>query len=262
MWRLVVLLLVLGAGAAAARAQPAKELYREGQALYDAGQYDEAIATWKEAYVLSDEPLLLFNLGQAYRLKGECAEARVHYENYLKRGTKLHTREAIEKTLSECEEKNREKQEPGDRQQVTGNGGNVSPPPAVAVPESGTGSGAATVAVSGSERDAGKRKKAAAIAVGGTGVVLLLTGVVFGVMASNDLEELEEADGEWNEQLQSLEDRQARNAVLGPVFIGAGVAAVAGGAVLYWMGRREAQAAAVGAAPAAGGGVVTLSGAF
>ena len=272
----LALVCVLAGGARRVAAQPspgAQQLYKDGQAFFDAGKYDEAIAKWKEAYLLSDEPLLLFNLGQAYRLKGECAEARVHYERYLAKGTKLHSKAAIEQKLAECEKANREKQVTGDRKPETGDAGNGGLTPGSGSetgsgPGPGSGSGSETVSASGSvavaaAAEPGKKKKALALAVGATGVVLTLTGVVFGVMARNDKDELEEADGEWDDDLQSLEDRQARNAVLAPIFIGAGLAAVAGGAVLYWMGRREAaEASTIGAAPAAGGGVVVYTGAF
>jgi len=46
----------------------AKQLYDEGLRHYNLAEYPDAIASWKESYRLSKAPLLLFNLGQAYRL--------------------------------------------------------------------------------------------------------------------------------------------------------------------------------------------------
>jgi tetratricopeptide (TPR) repeat protein len=63
----------------------ARDLFREGSELYERAHYDEAIERFEEAYRLSLRPGLLFNIAQAYRLKGPsfCDTALRYYERDL-----------------------------------------------------------------------------------------------------------------------------------------------------------------------------------
>jgi tetratricopeptide (TPR) repeat protein len=81
------LLVVLACGVALAedteaRTQ-ARSLFKDGEAAFQAGRYDDAIAKYQEAYALVPLPLLLFDLGQAYRLKDEPEKAVGFYRKYL-----------------------------------------------------------------------------------------------------------------------------------------------------------------------------------
>ena len=84
--RSLILIALALAPAARAYADPpdAATLYdEEGKRHYDIGEYTAAITSWKQSYLLSNEPLLLFNLAQAYRLSGDyCAQANRFYLNY------------------------------------------------------------------------------------------------------------------------------------------------------------------------------------
>lgn len=64
----------------------ARTLAERGRAAHDAGRYDEAIALFKEAYVIAPSPSLLFNIAQAYRLEGNCDDAAIMYRRYLETG--------------------------------------------------------------------------------------------------------------------------------------------------------------------------------
>src|SRR4051812_27640544 len=68
----------------AARRARVERLFEQGQAHYDLAEYEDAIARFREAYELSSAPLLLFNIAQAYRLKGECARALPAYRNFVR----------------------------------------------------------------------------------------------------------------------------------------------------------------------------------
>jgi len=91
--RLVAALAIAMATAAPAAAQPAggeeqaRVLYAEGRRHYDLAEWDQAIASFKEAYTAYAEPLFLFNIAQAYRQKGDCAGARTFYKSYLRNAT-------------------------------------------------------------------------------------------------------------------------------------------------------------------------------
>src|SRR5262245_57508804 len=83
--KLIVVLLLLGS--LAARADDLKDQARRdvsaGMTAQTAGHYDEAIALYKKAYAAIPHPEILFNLGQAYRLKGDAETALDYYRRYL-----------------------------------------------------------------------------------------------------------------------------------------------------------------------------------
>jgi hypothetical protein len=60
----------------------AKKLYDDGLRHYNVAEYGDAIAAWKQAYLISKKPILLFNIGQAYRLGGDCKQATTFYDSY------------------------------------------------------------------------------------------------------------------------------------------------------------------------------------
>src|SRR5687768_14984638 len=90
MKRLVMVCAVIAAATAPAIAQDvsakdqAKAKYAEGRVHYDVREYAEAIVKWKEAYKLFADPIYLYNIAQAYRLAGDCANATAFYKNYLR----------------------------------------------------------------------------------------------------------------------------------------------------------------------------------
>ncbi|MCE9579307.1 MAG: tetratricopeptide repeat protein [Deltaproteobacteria bacterium] len=82
-----LVVVVVVAFAAPAVAQPAdtsraRSLYVEGDTHFRLAEYDQAIVLFKEAYRLDPAPGLLFNLAQAYRLKGDCRQALWFYEKF------------------------------------------------------------------------------------------------------------------------------------------------------------------------------------
>jgi tetratricopeptide (TPR) repeat protein len=74
--------------AAAAPSEADKEralaLYEQGKSHYDLGEYDAAIARFKAAYEISEAPLLIFNIAQSYRLKGDCPRALDGYRHFVR----------------------------------------------------------------------------------------------------------------------------------------------------------------------------------
>lgn len=83
-------LLVVGRSTASAApdcSQPAKataaKRYDEATKHYRLGEYDAAVTGFKQAYLACPEPLLLFNVAQAYRLSGKRSAAAQLYRQYL-----------------------------------------------------------------------------------------------------------------------------------------------------------------------------------
>jgi tetratricopeptide (TPR) repeat protein len=60
----------------------AKALYAEGLRHYNVAEYDQAIESFKSSYLVSGDARLLFNVAQAYRLKGDCEQALRFYKNF------------------------------------------------------------------------------------------------------------------------------------------------------------------------------------
>src|SRR5438045_2714195 len=76
----------------AARAQPtdapkkeARELNDTATRLYEVGRYEEAITEYQKVYLIVDDPVLLYNIAQSYRLWGKPEDAVRFYRNYLRR---------------------------------------------------------------------------------------------------------------------------------------------------------------------------------
>jgi tetratricopeptide (TPR) repeat protein len=83
-----------------AKAEKAEALFKEGKRHFDIGEYAAAITSWKESYLMSGAPLILYNIGQAYRLAGNCAQANRFYLNY-KRAVKTADKD-LEKNMAKC----------------------------------------------------------------------------------------------------------------------------------------------------------------
>jgi tetratricopeptide (TPR) repeat protein len=83
----------------------ALELYRRGLTHYNLAQYDEAIALFKRAYLVSRAPELLFNIAQAYRLKGpeSCSLALRFYRSYLREEPKARGLASVQAVIADME---------------------------------------------------------------------------------------------------------------------------------------------------------------
>src|SRR5947209_6744505 len=107
---LLGLLLVLCAAApaladeklGAADKAKAKQLYDEGLRHYNVAEYPEAITAWKQSYLISKKPLLLFNVGQAYRLSGDCKQAMTFYESYQREEPAPKNQADLDEALALC----------------------------------------------------------------------------------------------------------------------------------------------------------------
>jgi tetratricopeptide (TPR) repeat protein len=66
-----------------ARAESAKDAYGRGLSLYAAGKFQDAADAFLAAYRLKPKPLILFNVGQAFRKQGDLDQALVYYRRFL-----------------------------------------------------------------------------------------------------------------------------------------------------------------------------------
>jgi tetratricopeptide (TPR) repeat protein len=133
--RSLAFLVAMSAGSVTVRAQEsspdedrpavARTLFSQGRVAYDLGSYDEAITKFRSAYEQVQEPAFLFNIAQAYRLKGDCSRAVDAYRHFLRLSNDSENREAAESHLAELK-----KECPRtDRAITTTKAAEVSPPP-------------------------------------------------------------------------------------------------------------------------------------
>ncbi|MGA9657324.1 MAG: tetratricopeptide repeat protein, partial [Polyangia bacterium] len=76
----------------------------QGMVALNLGRYDEAIEHLSQAYTLTQDPALLFSLGQAYRLAGKPEKALATYSSFLRvAGPGAKNRAQVERAASEIE---------------------------------------------------------------------------------------------------------------------------------------------------------------
>jgi tetratricopeptide (TPR) repeat protein len=197
---------ILARSSTALATPTAEELFNEGQAAYDHRDYARAIERWHVAYQRSREPGLLYNIAQAYRLANDCPHALSTYRTFIEVDPTSDRRILANALVRELE---------------------------------GT-CGSPHVVEDADPVEDGSRRKFAGLVLGGSGAALLVAGLVVGVHASTLGDEVTEACAarcDW--ATQKGEDAAGRrDAAIGYALDLVGVAAIAGGAILYYLGDR------------------------
>jgi tetratricopeptide (TPR) repeat protein len=199
----------------------AKALYDEGLRNYNLTDYAPAIVAWKEAYRLSKRPLLLFNIGQAYRLAGDCVEALKFYDSYRREESK--PKPELDPAIAECANK-----PPPDPEKQ------AEAPPVVLQPPPPIEFGPIPRLVG---EPADRRKRIAGLIVGSLGVAAGGGAVWFAVDSAKQSDELDNYTGPWGDKQIASERRGKRDVKLAYGFGAAGVASVVVGGILIWLGR-------------------------
>lgn len=105
----------------------AREHYQKGLTHYDIKEYGEALAEFKNAYRVVQDPAFLFNIAQCYRKLGQDIEALDYYRNYLRRFPTAPNRGEVERRIQEIERELATKTPPGSAPRP-------SPPPTAVEP--------------------------------------------------------------------------------------------------------------------------------
>jgi tetratricopeptide (TPR) repeat protein len=245
----LVLIAIIAAGPAA-RAEPtsepagpqssgtreqAKQLSDEGMSHYRAGAYDRALDAFTRSYELSLNPALLFNLGQAARLAGQCRKAVSYYETYLREapGGPPYRAEAEER-ISDA------------RQCV----GNESPPavPPLAVPPAAASAATtktepAAVLLGKPQSPVRERTWVRPTAIGGAvaTAAFAAVGVGFAVVADSHADKLTaqyDGGGQWTPEAALEQSRGESAQRWSTVSFGVSAAFALATAGLWWWARR------------------------
>lgn len=237
----------------------AKQLYDEGLTHYNLGEYQPAIEAWTESYKLSKSPLLLFNIGQAYRLSGDCSKANTFYDSYQREEPEPANKDELDQALALCKKPDKPvvmdtpippPKQP-DRPVVAPDKPVVAPLPTPVAHDDG---------------NPGHGKRLAGVVIGAGGLVLGGAGIVFALGAKHAANDLDGFSGEWGDKQIATQNRGKRDQKLAWALGGGGIVALGVGVTLYVMGKGEEHAApAVAIVPApdaAGGGLATWTTAF
>ena len=241
---LVSILLVFGIAAAQPKpddVQRAAQLYDKGKRHFDIAEYSAAIAAWKEAYLLSSEPLLLFNIAQAHRLAGDCAQANRFYLNYKRVQPKPPNQAELDSAMQKCAGI---APATGDSGTTTATQPEPTPPPVEPTPppvEPTPVVAQPPPHVDTAYEDQGRMYRLTGLAVGGAGVAAGIVGIVFALKASSKASEVEgKPQGTaWDKTLATTE-RDGKSAQTNArVFSAIGIGALAAGTALYFYGRSK-----------------------
>ena len=81
----------------------AREHYQKGLTHYDIKEFAEALAEFKNAYRVVQDPAFLFNIAQCYRKLGQDVEALDYYRNYVRRFPTAPNRVEVDRRIQEIE---------------------------------------------------------------------------------------------------------------------------------------------------------------
>ena len=210
-----------------ALAQPGGEAaarFEKGKAAYRLGEFDDAIAEFREAYRLKADPAFLYNIALSFRGKEDFAQAIFFYQSYLREAPDAANRAIVEAKIAELERVLAE------RKRV------VESPPRTPLPPNEP----APVR----HRMEHKPRLGLLLAGGGAGVggvALVVTGIVFSSRARATAARIDDAAAAhdpWSAELASADGSARRQATAGVVCLGLGAAAIAVGGVLAYLGIR------------------------
>ena len=165
----------------------ARELSDQALRQYQNGEYDEAIESFAGAFALSNNPGLLFNVAQAYRLKGDCEHARDYYQRYLGAVPETPLKPSLERRVAEmeaCLESRR-------ATAAIGPGDPTNRIDAGAITTRATIPAGATPGPASPEPDVASARRAAVWTLRGSAAALLASSAVFGALAWNAYDDVQ-----------------------------------------------------------------------
>jgi hypothetical protein len=246
------------------------------------GDYAKGVELLAELYVSTKDIAYLFNQARCFEQNGKYEEAILRFHEYQLKNADAGNPpdESAEKHIANCQAL-LDKQKAGQGATAVPPATPTVPAPAVpaeprpvaleslgprvdAKPEAAPAANA-DLAASLAPETPGRGLRIAGIAAAAVGVAGIATGVIFNVKANNLASELEAANGSSTTLYsRGKESSRSTYATLTWVAYGAGAACVAGGAVLYLLGRSQGPSTQVALVPAVGVGEVgaALQGAF
>ena len=243
-----------------AAAEAARELYDRASRHHELREYDQAIEACRAGYKLWPLPGFLFNIAQAYRLKGDCAEALEFYRSYLRADPAARNRAKVEAFMAEmarCRAKVEARRAPPSAPPPTEPPVVREPPPQRVQPPARVPPAQPPLHADGG----GSSRRIVMLLAAATAAGALGASLYYGLDArakSDEVGQLYERGGMWSTHYDALERDGRQAATRAKIFGLAGGAALAAGAILYAVGWADGEAPApVSAAPLANGALLT-----
>jgi tetratricopeptide (TPR) repeat protein len=247
-----------------------KEHYEQATKYYNLGKYSEAVAEYQAAYLISADPVMLYNIAQCHRLNNQPDDAARFYKNYLRNAPSAVNRAEVEKKIEEMERLSEERRRQGASAPAnppatpssppsgtpTPGTGETQPPlgqiahapsltpPEVTVPPPGA-TPEASVQQSLPPEPPPPRSKVVPMSLVIGGGALVATGLVFGAVAGSKAKQVEEksraSNARFDDSIKKLEKAGKSASALAVVSGLAGL--VAGGLGAYLWLRSPSESA-------------------
>jgi tetratricopeptide (TPR) repeat protein len=205
--------------------------FEKGKAAYRLGEFDEAIAAFREGYRLKADPVFLYNIALAHRGKEDFEKAIFFYQSYLREAPDAANRVAVEAKIAELQRAVGEKQRAAE-----------SPPKTPLAPDAPVPEPRVVEPPPSPPPKNRRRWVIAGAAVGGAGLVSTVVGTVLLVQASATQRDVDEAAAmhrPWTDELADRDAAARRNTTLGIVAVGVGGTLLIAGGVAVLLGSRQ-----------------------
>ncbi len=228
------------------------------------GEYAKGVALLAELYVSTNDVIYLFNQGRCFEQNGKYEEAIVHFREYQRKNVDVGNPpdRAADRHIADCQALLNKERGPGGASREAPGAAPAAPALPVAAEKPETSARAAEAVASASP---GRGWRIAGIIATATGAAGIVTGVFLNLKANQLTSQLDAANNSSTTLYQrSAQAQQSHYETGGWVAYGAGAACLAGGAILYYLGYRQALNEQVAVAPMFSSGELgaALQGAF
>ncbi|HUS32071.1 MAG TPA: hypothetical protein VMZ53_26410 [Kofleriaceae bacterium] len=258
----------------------AKKHITEGTKLYNTQQYAQAAEHYRAAYMLDSQPEYLYAAAQSQRLAGDCTNALLSYNAYLRTNPKDAERDKAQKNIERCEQDLKDKdaaaqaeaarkaqEEAAAKQAADAAAAKAAADAADAkrrADEAAANRAAEEAKAAAARHEAAKKSYVPGHIMLGVGLVAVGGGIFLFRDAHSTIEDFN-ATASYDEFLagQSAADDAHTRQTLGVLTISGGVALVAGAAVFYVLhSRSSTEVPAVSASITHDSAGLVFSGAF
>ncbi len=238
-----MMFLALGSKEARAQlsAQQKQEIhvhYQQATRAYDLGKYQEAVDEYQKVYEIDGDPVMLYNIAQAYRLNDQPQESIHFYRRYLQRSPEARNKDDVERKITAMEKLIEERRKaaaavvpPPPRPAVVEPKPEAPPPPVVTTP----------IVVAPPPPPPPTPPSATRRVIGwsmvGVGVASGVVAIIEGVRAKNrgdEITRMMDPNGQvyWTSNLESIQSAGKTANIVAIVCGIAGTALAVGGAVI------------------------------
>lgn len=254
--------------AASSTAQPqddtarAKELFGRAEILYSVGEFEKALALYKQAYKVKQLPAFLFNIGQCHRYLRNYKKAIFFYQRFVTRQPDSPYRAAAEGFIEQCRAMLKKKPPAAPRPAAAGPADEAPRPAPPSTIETRPPQAISQTPPSTGEERADSERTSGWVWTGlAAGGALIIGGVVTGIVANSKNQQYRESDTS-PEKRDELKAAGKPLGILSVVMLGVGGVTGAISGIGYWYGARSRSATTVSIAPLEAGGILVLEGDF